>query len=266
MGAPCEATAPIFATAGLCGGATATAMLAAAANPADTVAVPVHTACVAAAAQGQVLGVHSWPSKEPLATDACPHSTTGDTCASRIPVIRNQSMADCPGCGRAMPIENSCSFQCLCMDCLHVLRPVGPFSEPPQPDDSTAWLVNAAPSLPKQCEYEGCTKAAAPGGLPFCVAHGGGRKCEHEGCNKVARAGGPPLCKAHGGGRRCQFVGCQKSAASGGSPFCAAHGGGRRCEHAGCQRSARAGGPSFCAAHGGGKRCEHDDLPSPVHL
>ena len=35
MGAPCEATAPIFATAGLCGGATATAMLAAAANPAD---------------------------------------------------------------------------------------------------------------------------------------------------------------------------------------------------------------------------------------
>jgi hypothetical protein len=47
----------------------------------------------------------------------------------------------------------------------------------------------------RQCELEGCTKAAASGGTPHCVAHGGGKRCLHEGCSKSAR-GDTQHCKA----------------------------------------------------------------------
>jgi hypothetical protein len=38
----------------------------------------------------------------------------------------------------------------------------------------------------KQCELEGCSKQAARGGTPHCIAHGGGKRCQEEGCTKSA--------------------------------------------------------------------------------
>jgi hypothetical protein len=58
----------------------------------------------------------------------------------------------------------------------------------------------------RQCELEGCTKQAASGGTPHCVAHGGGERCQEEDCIKSAR-GDTEHCIAHGGGRRCQHDG-----------------------------------------------------------
>jgi hypothetical protein len=51
----------------------------------------------------------------------------------------------------------------------------------------------------RQCELEGCSKAAATGGTQHCVAHGGGKRCQHAGCSKSAR-GDTEHCIAHGGG------------------------------------------------------------------
>jgi hypothetical protein len=53
----------------------------------------------------------------------------------------------------------------------------------------------------RQCELDGCTKGAASGGTPHCVAHGGGKRCQEEGCVKSAAGGGTPHCVAHGGGK-----------------------------------------------------------------
>jgi hypothetical protein len=74
----------------------------------------------------------------------------------------------------------------------------------------------------RQCEQQGCTKRAADGGTPFCIAHGGGKRCQEEGCLKSAQ-GDTGHCKAHGAGRRCQHKGCIKSAQAGG-PAAAPHG------------------------------------------
>jgi hypothetical protein len=64
---------------------------------------------------------------------------------------------------------------------------------------------------------EGCTKLAQSGGIPHCIAHGGGKRCQEEDCTNSA-AGDTGFCVAHGGGRRCQHAGCPKAAASGGMP------------------------------------------------
>ena len=90
----------------------------------------------------------------------------------------------------------------------------------------------------RQCELEGCSKWAASGGTPHCIAHGGGKRCQHEGCIKAAAGGGTLHCRAHGGGKRCQEEGCSKSA-QGDTGFCIAHGGGRRCQTEDCLKSAR---------------------------
>jgi Rieske Fe-S protein len=42
-----------------------------------------------------------------------------------------------------------------------------------------------------RCQHAGCPKAAATGGTPHCIAHGGGKRCQQEGCFKaVAKAPG----------------------------------------------------------------------------
>jgi hypothetical protein len=109
----------------------------------------------------------------------------------------------------------------------------------------------------RQCELEGCSKWAASGGTPHCIAHGGGKRCQHEGCIKAAAGGGTLHCRAHGGGKRCQEEGCSKSA-QGDTGFCIAHGGGRRCQTEDCLKSAR-GDTGHCSAHGGGRRCQTED-------
>mmetsp|Transcript_18177 Transcript_18177/g.20990 ORF Transcript_18177/g.20990 Transcript_18177/m.20990 type:complete len:241 (-) Transcript_18177:5-727(-) len=133
------------------------------------------------------------------------------------------------------------------------------------------------------CQKPECSKIARRGGLPFCVAHGGGRRCNFNDCKKGAVSGGLQFCRAHRGGPRCQFHNCHKSAARstkycvshgggsrchfdkctksavcGGLPFCVAHGGGHRCQTDSCKKSAIPGGLPFCIAHGGGRRCQFD--------
>jgi hypothetical protein len=51
--------------------------------------------------------------------------------------------------------------------------------------------------------------SSGSGGVPYCKAHGGGRRCQHDGCAKSAQ-GGTYHCKAHGGGRRCQQSDCNR--------------------------------------------------------
>ena len=135
-----------------------------------------------------------------------------------------------------------------------------------------------------RCQTEGCGKAAAEGGTPHCVIHGGGVRCHHKlptgPCTKPA-ADDDVYCKLHGGGRRCIVDGCLTGARDGkhcyahgggrhscrekgctkaardATGFCKAHGGGRRCQHEGCSKSAE-GVTDNCVAHGGGKRCQHE--------
>ena len=103
------------------------------------------------------------------------------------------------------------------------------------------------------CNFLGCTKRARPGGIPNCVAHGGGYRCKFHGCTKAAviYAGEKDFCLAHGGGKRCKVNGCTKSAAirKGSNDRCVAHGGGCCCKVDGCTVAAR-NGSQFCYRHG----------------
>ena len=106
------------------------------------------------------------------------------------------------------------------------------------------------------CHFDGCSKIALTGGLPYCVGHGGGRRCQQEGCTKSAVSGGTPCCVAHGGGKRCQHEDCTKPA-PGRQQHCTEHGGGKRCQYEDCTKTAP-GRTLHCKAHGGGKRCQHE--------
>jgi hypothetical protein len=49
----------------------------------------------------------------------------------------------------------------------------------------------------RQCELHGCTKQAAQGGTPYCIAHGGGKRCTYGlGCTKSAVSGGTQVSGA----------------------------------------------------------------------
>jgi hypothetical protein len=53
------------------------------------------------------------------------------------------------------------------------------------------------PSIP--CPHSAAAGTQRRDDTGYCVAHGGGRQCQDEGCSKAAAAGGTPHCQAHGG-------------------------------------------------------------------
>jgi hypothetical protein len=192
----------------------------------------------------------SMPQVAVTSTDECNDATESDR-ASNISTEHSKGRCSGPSASkRKMPPFGN----------LTVRVEGGPSDEVGDAELSQADMPKKAKRkrLRRECQFDGCGKAAR-GSTLFCISHGGGKRCQYpEGCDKSAQ-GSTLFCNAHGGGKRCQYPEDCDKGAQGSTLFCKAHGGGKRCQYPeGCGKGAQ-DSTLFCKAHGGGKRCQYPE-------